>query len=147
MTVEGEVYTGPVTTSPSLKYLTRVPLIQQAKKVFTDYKTTNLAVLQNVYRYYYNITCIVCTCTLYIHTYIHIYIYTYIIYIYIVTACFFRSPGLPLVETSTLSTDVHNLLSENGFIGTVADVQFNVSTMTCTTYNVIFFYRSAVLSL
>ena len=75
VTVEGEVYTGPVTTTPSLLSLTRVPLIQQAKKVFTDYKTTNLAVLQNVYRYYYN---------MYI---IYIYIHIIIIIIIIIT-CF-----------------------------------------------------------
>ena len=51
---------------------------------------------------------------------------------------FFSSTTLPLVETSTLSTDVHNLLSENGFIGTVADVQFNVSTMTYGSHKVLF---------
>ena len=72
VTVEGEVYTGPVTTTPSLLSLTRVPLIQQAKKVFTDYKTTNLAVLQNVYRYYYNMYIVYIIIYIYIHIYTHI---------------------------------------------------------------------------
>jgi hypothetical protein len=50
VTTQGEVYTGPVASScPSLLSLERVPMVQQAKKVFTDFKTTNMAVLQNIY--------------------------------------------------------------------------------------------------
>uniref|UniRef100_A0A1X7V048 BTB domain-containing protein n=1 Tax=Amphimedon queenslandica TaxID=400682 RepID=A0A1X7V048_AMPQE len=48
-TTQGEVYTGPVTPTPSLTELSRVPLIQQAKRVFTDFKATNMAYLQTVY--------------------------------------------------------------------------------------------------
>ena len=46
----GEVYSGPAVAGAPLK-LTRIPGIQNAKSVFTDFKANNFAYLQKVYRY------------------------------------------------------------------------------------------------
>ena len=48
----GEVYSGPAVAEVPLK-LTRIPGIQNAKSVFTDFKANNFAYLQKVYRYEY----------------------------------------------------------------------------------------------
>ena len=46
----GEVHSGPAVAATPLK-LTRIPGIQNAKAVFTDFKANNFAYLQKVYRY------------------------------------------------------------------------------------------------
>ena len=46
----GEVHSGPAVAGTPLK-LTRIPGIQNAKAVFTDFKANNFAYLQKVYRY------------------------------------------------------------------------------------------------
>ena len=48
----GEVYTGLVSAPDdlSLLNLNRVPLVQSARSIFTDYKALNFAMVQNVYR-------------------------------------------------------------------------------------------------
>ena len=52
VTPQGEVFTGPLSLPklPSLTTLKRVPCIQQVHRVFTDYKTNNMAVIQHIYR-------------------------------------------------------------------------------------------------
>ena len=52
MTEHGEVYSGVVGAPDHLNLLTltRVPLVQSARSIYTDYKALNFAVLQNVYR-------------------------------------------------------------------------------------------------
>lgn len=50
VTPQGEVFTGPLgTEQPSLLSLKRISNLQQAKKVFTDYKANNMAVIQTVH--------------------------------------------------------------------------------------------------
>ena len=44
------MYSGPAVAGAPLK-LTRIPGIQNAKSVFTDFKANNFAYLQKVYRY------------------------------------------------------------------------------------------------
>ena len=46
----GEVYSGLSVAGAPLK-LTRIPGIQNAKSVFTDFKASNFSYLQKVYRY------------------------------------------------------------------------------------------------
>lgn len=45
---EGQVFTGSASTSKPLN-LQRVPGIQNARAVFTDFKANNFAYIQNVY--------------------------------------------------------------------------------------------------
>jgi len=56
---EGEVYSSPAVSTMSPNF-TRIPAIQNAKSVFTDFKASNFAYLQNVYRF----VCDLCVCAL-----------------------------------------------------------------------------------
>ena len=47
---DGEVYSGPLTSSKPL-LLSRLPMLQSAHAVFTDFKANNFVCLQNIYRY------------------------------------------------------------------------------------------------
>ena len=105
---EGEVYkvNGPINKPLNLQ---RVPYIQNATAIFTDFKANNFSYIQSVYRYMrlcnlsvYKIKCWMCM--------------------------FHRNDYLPVVSPSTLTSDLSSLLEEAYLLEGISDMKIEVCT-------------------